>query len=75
MWVDVILESSVGERREIARRMAGLALPVMLASSVLSVTNLIDVGMVRSLLVTGAGFTEGQMEKYVYRRNICLWLA
>ncbi|MCL2083148.1 MAG: polysaccharide biosynthesis protein [Oscillospiraceae bacterium] len=52
-------------RREIARQMLRLSLPVMLCSSALSLTNFIDLTMIRNLLVSHAGFIESEMNRYM----------
>ncbi len=44
------------KRSVILREMVSVAIPITLGSAVLSVTNLIDSGLTRGLLVSGAGF-------------------
>jgi stage V sporulation protein B len=51
-------------RKHILREMVSLAVPITLGSVVISLTNLIDAGLTRGLLVTGAGFTESMRDLY-----------
>jgi stage V sporulation protein B len=51
-------------RKDILREMISLAIPITLGSAVISVTNLIDAGLTRGLLVSHAGFTEGWRDIY-----------
>ncbi|MDR0293369.1 MAG: polysaccharide biosynthesis protein [Oscillospiraceae bacterium] len=51
-------------RGEILREMVGVAIPITLGSAVLNVTNLIDSGLTRGLLVSGAGYTESRRDFY-----------
>ncbi len=54
-----------GRRRsQILREMVSVAIPITLGSAVLSVTNLIDSGLTRGLLVSGAGFDAAMRDKY-----------
>ncbi|MDR0324884.1 MAG: polysaccharide biosynthesis protein [Oscillospiraceae bacterium] len=51
-------------RREILREMVMVAVPITLSAAIISVTNLIDSGLTRGLLVSGAGFTESVRDIY-----------
>lgn len=51
-------------RGSIAREMLSVAIPITLSSSVLSIANLIDAGLVRSSLLNGAGFSVADLDLY-----------
>ncbi|MCL2003851.1 MAG: polysaccharide biosynthesis protein [Oscillospiraceae bacterium] len=54
-----------GRRRgDILREMVSLAVPITLGSAVISITNLIDAGLTRGLLVSGAGFSDSARNAY-----------
>lgn len=58
------VSSSARPRGKILREMVSVAIPITLGSAVLSITNLIDSGLTRGLLVSGAGFSEAQRDLY-----------
>ncbi|MDR1693415.1 MAG: polysaccharide biosynthesis protein [Oscillospiraceae bacterium] len=54
-----------GRRRSvILKEMISVAIPITLGSAVISITNLIDSGLTRGLLVSGAGFGEAARDRY-----------
>jgi stage V sporulation protein B len=54
----------VRRRKDLLREMVSVAVPITLSSAILSITNLIDAGLTRGLLVSGAGFTEAQRDSF-----------
>lgn len=51
-------------RKKILKEMVSIAIPITLSSSILSITTLIDTGMILRLLVSGAGFTAELSKTY-----------
>ena len=51
-------------RKQILKEMVSIAIPITLSSSILSITTLIDTGMILRLLVSGAGFTAELSKTY-----------
>jgi stage V sporulation protein B len=51
-------------RKDILKEMITLAVPITLGSAVISLTNLIDAGLTRGILVSGAGFAERMRDVY-----------
>jgi stage V sporulation protein B len=50
-------------RKEILREMISVAIPITLGSAILTITNLIDAGLIRGLLTNGAGFTDSMRDR------------
>ncbi|MCL1807903.1 MAG: polysaccharide biosynthesis protein [Oscillospiraceae bacterium] len=51
-------------RKSILKEMVSLAIPITIGSVILNLTNLIDAGLTRGLLVSGANFTEEVRDLY-----------